>query len=90
MRDGWDSIDTGGEGGESSRRRGIFRALLCAARGTGTPPPTRDDAALRRGCLPPARDPSAAGDAAAPRKSSEMTTGSVGAGEGIYPRIRVN
>ena len=86
----------GGEGGETGeskmrrRRRGLFTALLCSARGTGTPPLTRDDAALCRGCLLPARNPSAAGDASAPRTSSETTEGAVGAGEGIYPRIRVN
>ena len=42
------------------RGRGVFRSLLCVARGPGTPPPTRYDAAPCRGCLVTYHDPYAA------------------------------
>ena len=43
------------------RRRRLFRDVLCALRGPEMPTPNRDDVVLRRGCLPTACDPSAAG-----------------------------
>ena len=61
---------------------GIFRYLICLARGPRPPPPTRYDAAPCRGCLLPNCDPSTAGAAAAPRMSSEMNTSGVG-GRGV-------
>ena len=44
--------------------------LLCTARDSGTPPPTREDAALYGGCLLPNRDPSIDGEKVAPSTSS--------------------
>ena len=37
------------------RRRGVFRDLLCAARGSGPPPPTRDEMEPCGGFLLPDR-----------------------------------
>ena len=63
------------------RRRGIFWALLCATRGLGPPPPTRDDAAPCGGCIFPARDPSDSEASSAPGALSAPMT-SVGGGGG--------
>ena len=55
--------------------------LLCAARGPGPPPKTKDNMAPCGGCLLPARDPYSAGAEAVPGKSS-ATTMSAGGGGG--------
>ena len=61
------------------RRRGLFWALLCVARGLGPPPPTRDDAAPCGGCILPARDSSDSEASSAPGALSAPMT-SVGGG----------
>ena len=75
----------GGEGEATEElkrrsRKGLFMALLCAARGPGPPPPTRDDAAPCRVCIINTCDPSATGAAAA-LGTSLTTTTSDGGGE---------
>ena len=65
-----------------SRRRELFRALICMARGTITPPPNRDDAAPFRVCVLLNCNPHASGDAAEPGTSSATTMISVGSGGG--------
>ena len=62
--------------------RGILRALLCASRGPGMLPPTRDKAAPCRGCLLPSCNPSAVGAEVAPGTLSLMTTRDVEGGGG--------
>ena len=62
-------------------RRRLFRDIICAVTGPGTPPPNRDDAAPCGGFLIPSRDPSAAGVSAALGTSAAPTT-SFGRGGG--------
>ena len=75
MRDGQDIIGMGrGGGGRRAlgvvrRRRGLFWALICVARGLGPPPPTRDDAAPCGGCILPACDASDSKASSAPMTS---------------------
>ena len=45
---------------------GPFSALLCAARGLGPPPTTRNNSESCIGCILPDHNPSAAGEAVAP------------------------
>ena len=89
MRDGLNIIrmGRGGEGGRRAmgvlrRRRGLFWALLCAARGLGPPPPTRDNAAPCGGCILPACDPSDSEASSAPGASLAPMTSVVGGGGG--------
>ena len=91
MRDGLNIIrmGRGGEGGRRAmgvlrRRRGLFWALLCVARGLGPPLPTRDDAAPCGGCILPARDPSDSKASSAPGASSAPMTSVGGGGGGDY------
>ena len=67
-----------------NRRRGIFRDLLCMARGPGMSPPSRDDIVPCGGYLLTSHYPSVAKKEAAPGKSSVATTSAGGGGVGDY------
>ena len=95
-RDGRDDIDMEGGGEEDMvglrkrRRKGIFRALLCASRGLGPPPPTRDDIALCRGYIITTHNLSATGAAAAPETSLATSTISGGGRGGDFHKSELS
>ena len=70
----WGGGGVGGGGGS-------LGPFLCAARGPGTPPPTRGNAAPCGECLLPDYNPSVAGTSEAPGTSAAKTTSAGGGGE---------